>query len=408
MEVDKNQLLNSSEVFCMFPWIHTYIEPSGKVLPCCSTDSTIPFGSVKTDSIKNIINNDHYKQMRLNMLTGVKNKSCKFCYKTQDTSDWSFRDYANISFKHKFDEVMAKTNEDGSIDDFKMFYYDVRFSNICNFKCRTCGPGFSSLWAAEQKKLKANIPIVMHADDQSGKLLNEVFEHIDNFEMAYFAGGEPLITEEHYIILEELIKRKKTNIPLRYNTNLSNLKFKDHDLIQLWKQFSKVEISASIDHYGERAEYIRNGTDWGTVESNLKRIRSFDFIEYQINTVMSVFNYVTLADFYSYMIDKDLFRSTDKITLFKCMNPPWASAMALPPALKNQGSASINNLVTRLENDNFFSVQLIKNATRFAESENTWDTLKHKMRFEIAHKDNLRGENFKKTFPELQLILDTE
>jgi hypothetical protein len=123
---------------------------------------------------------------------------------------------------------------------------------------------------------------------------------------------------------------------------------------------------------------------------------------------MSVFNYVTLADFYSYMIDKDLFRSTDKITLFKCMNPPWASAMALPPALKNQGSASINNLATRLENDNFFSVQLIKNATRFAESENTWDTLKHKMRFEIAHKDNLRGEDFKKTFPELQLILDTE
>ena len=409
MDVNKNQLLNDSKVFCMFPWVHTYIEPSGKVLPCCSTDSSIPLGSIKLDSIKNIINNDHYKKLRLNMLNDIKSDSCKFCYKTEETNDWSFRGYANDNFKHKFDEVLANTNQDGSINDFKMFYYDIRFSNICNFKCRTCGPGLSSLWGAEKKKLQPNTPIVIHADNQTGKLIDEVFEHIDNFEIAYFAGGEPLITDEHYIILEELIKRKKTDIVLRYNTNLSNLKFKNYDLIHIWKQFKKVEVSASIDHYGDRAEYIRHGTNWGVVESNLKLIRSLDFVEYQINTVMSVFNYVTLTEFYMYMHDKGLFRPADKITLFKCMNPTWASAMALPLELKKQGTDKINNVLANyLEKHRFYSSQQIKNGAGFAESEHTWDIQKHKMRFEIAQKDNIRNEDFRKTFPELQSILDKE
>jgi organic radical activating enzyme len=408
MNVDKHYLLNDSKVFCIFPWIHTYIEPSGKALPCCSTDSSIPLGSIKTDSIRGIINNDRYRQLRLNMINDVKSDSCKFCYKTEETNDWSFRDYANSTFKHKFDEVIANTNEDGSINNFKMFYYDIRFSNICNFKCRTCGPGFSSLWGAEQKKFRPETPIVIHADDQSGKLIDEVFEHIDNIEIAYFAGGEPLITDEHYILLEELIKRNKTDIVLRYNTNLSNLKFKSYDLIHLWKQFKKVEVSASIDHYGDRAEYIRHGTNWGTVESNLKLIRSLDFIEYQVNTVMSLFNYVTLSEFYMYMQDKDLFRPSDKITLFKCMNPAWASAMALPVELKKQGSDKIDTLVNYLEKNRFFSSQQIKNAVGFAESEHTWDVQKHRLKFEVNQKDKLRDEDFRKTFPELQSILDKE
>jgi MoaA/NifB/PqqE/SkfB family radical SAM enzyme len=406
MEINKDHLLNKSKVFCILPWVHAYVEPTGDVLPCCTTDGRIPLGSVKNNSIKTVINNEGYKQMRLNMLNDVKSEACKFCYKTELTSPWSFRDYANKNFGKYFDETVANTNDDGSINDFKMRYYDIRFSNICNFKCRTCGSDFSSQWAAENKKFSPGHHIVIHADDHKGNLLNEVYEHINNIEMAYFAGGEPLITEEHYLILEELIKHNRTDVILRYNTNLSNLKFKDYDLISLWKQFKKVEISASIDHYGERAEYIRHGTNWGDIENNLKLIRTYDFIEYQFNTVMSVFNYTTLADFYSYMWIKGFYRPKDQISLFKCMDPAWASAQILPEEIKSIGTEKLNRIIPKFEKIKFYSVENIKNGVAFAESEHTWDIHKNKFQTEVRHKDKLRGEDFCKVFPEMSTMME--
>ena len=40
----------------------------------------------------------------------------------------------------------------GRIIKFRMRYFDIRFSNICNFKCRTCGSAFSSQWEARRLK----------------------------------------------------------------------------------------------------------------------------------------------------------------------------------------------------------------------------------------------------------------
>jgi MoaA/NifB/PqqE/SkfB family radical SAM enzyme len=284
--------------------------------------------------------------------------------------------------------------------------WDYRFSNLCNFKCRTCGSDFSSQWAAENKKFEPSQPIVIHADNNRGNLLNEVYEHINNIEMAYFAGGEPLITEEHYLILEELIKHKRTDITLRYNTNMSNLKFKDYDLISLWKQFKKVEVSASIDHYGERAEYIRSGADWGVVESNLNTIRNYDFINYHFNTVMSVFNYSSLPEFYRYMYSKGLYRPKDQMSLFKCMDPTWCSSQVLPEGIKAVSSANLTVLANELKALNFYSTDSITDGVKFADSEHTWSIYKDKFQAEIKHKDNLRGENFCKTFPELAHMME--
>ena len=34
-----------------------------------------------------------------------------------------------------------------------MPYIDFRFSNLCNFKCRTCGPDLSSSWYEDHNKM---------------------------------------------------------------------------------------------------------------------------------------------------------------------------------------------------------------------------------------------------------------
>jgi radical SAM protein with 4Fe4S-binding SPASM domain len=330
--MNKDFLLNDSKTFCMFPWVHLNATPKGDVYPCCSNDYTDPVGNTKDNTLAEIFNSPKMKELRVDMLNERKNKICDFCYKHEEAGPYSFRNYSKEQFANRFDEIVPTTQEDGTVDEFKMRYFDIRFSNICNFKCRTCGSEFSSKWGEEMKKnYDPNHPVLIHVDDNKGTVLDEVLEHIEHIDLAYFAGGEPLITDEHYTMLEAMIRKGRTDITLRYNTNASNIKYKKHDILDLWKHFKKIELSCSIDHYGERAEYMRKGTDWGKVEENLLTFRDLDYVIFQMNTVFSIYNYSTIGDFYQYLKDTNIVRTEDWYhSLYLAVHPNYYCAKSNP------------------------------------------------------------------------------
>ena len=290
-----------------------------------------------------------------------------------------------------------------------MHYFDIRFSNICNFKCRTCGSEFSSLWGAEMKKhFDPNHPVVIHADPK-GKLLQEVLDQVENIDLAYFAGGEPLITDEHYTILEELIRKGRTDITLRYNTNASNIKYKKHDILELWKHFKRVELSCSVDHYGERAEWLRKGTDWGKIEENLLIFRNLEQVVFQMNTVFSIFNYSTIGEFYQYLKDKSIVRKDDWYhSLYLAVNPDYYCARGLPRELKNEAAAKALAWASANETDGPSLSNLIKDAVNFADSSDEWINIKPTFLQHTASIDRIRNENFWEVFPELNRLRDLE
>jgi MoaA/NifB/PqqE/SkfB family radical SAM enzyme len=402
--MDKKHLLTDSKTFCMFPWMHLNVTPLGNVYPCCSSDYTEPFANVKDSSLKDIFNNDKMKQLRLDMLAGKDSSICTYCYKHEESSPFSFRKYSLEHFGKDFDELVTPTAADGSLPEFRMKYFDVRFSNICNMKCRTCGSEFSSQWAQEMKQhdnVETGYRIINHADN-TGNLLDEIKSQIPHMELAYFAGGEPLITEEHYIILEEMIRSgRNSEITLRYNTNMSNLKYKKHDILDLWSRFKRVEISASIDHYGERAEYIRHGTDWGVVESNLKSIRDLDYIDYQYNTVLSVFNYVTLSEFFQYMMDKDLLRKKDMISIYRALTPEYYASTILPTHLKITGTEKLIDLHRYMITNDWYQAMHVRDAINFTTQQDQWHEQKEQFLHHTHRRDKIRNEDFVKVFPEL-------
>ena len=405
MEIDKNNLLNESKVFCMFPWMHLNVTPKGDIYPCCSNNYSSPFGNTKTMTLKEAFNSEKMKELRLNMLTGQESKICEFCYKHEKAGPYSFRTYSKEHFSKYFDDVVPFTHIDGSVDDFKMRYFDIRFSNICNFKCRTCGAEFSSQWAKENQIHDKNHPIIFHADDSRGDLLEEVLTHIDHIDLAYFAGGEPLITDEHYIMLEEMIRKNKTDIVLRYNTNASNIKYKKHDILDLWKRFKKIELSCSVDHYGSRAEWLRHGTDWGKVESNLLLFRDLEYVSFQINTVFSIFNYLTLGEFYDYLKSKSIVRNGDwHHSLYLAVHPSYYSAKSMPKEIKFVAKEKIKNfIVDNLETYNLLG-RLTTDAMNFADEVDTWKDNKSIFLQHTRSVDKIRGEDFFSVFPELSKL----
>jgi MoaA/NifB/PqqE/SkfB family radical SAM enzyme len=378
-------------------------------VPCCISKNRIKhFGDTTIDSIETVVNSEPMKELRINMLTEKYNSTCQQCYAHEQQNIRSFRKAANLEYSKYFDETVPSTLDDGSITDFKMRYFDIRFSNICNFKCRTCGPEYSSQWEMENKKNNFHVKII--PKNNRAELLSEVLTHVQHMESAYFAGGEPLITEEHYVMLEEMIRCKRTDIRLSYNTNLSNFKFKDKDLLGLWKNFTNgVFVNASLDHFGERAEYIRHGTDWSIVESNLQLIKSLPYIHSQINTVVSLYNYYTIDEFYNYLISNGFYSSRDmEYTLYNMQGPIEFVSQVLPQQLKEEARLKIIKLKYKMKALGFGeqNVNSLDSIVTWAEADELWNEKKDYFRKEVARVDRIRGESFSKTFPELAQLLD--
>ena len=413
---------DKDQTFCMYPWIHLHVSPSGVAAPCCIAESCGTLDGVgdgRTSSLMQLVNSPKMNKLRLDMLNGVRNEECKKCYDHEDHDIKSIRQCTNEDFKHLFFNTVPHTNFiDGSLDQFQMYYFDIRYSNICNFKCRTCGQEFSSQW--EQENWANNVEHARKFPKIVNKtLFTDVLEQIDHMEWAYFAGGEPLITEEHYIMLEEMIKRKRTDIRLRYSTNFSTLQFKDKDLLQLWYHFENpVDLYASIDHYGERAEYIRHGTDWGKIESNFLKISKLKNINLSINTVYSLFNALTFDNFLEYMHDKNLLPfNTMYFSVYPMQSPNYYSTDMLPLEKKEIAKNAIHNIHSKFNSYGYKSKVLnsvLPPLLNWLNNDCILDhpikpdagTIKEFFQQEVAFRDKVRGEDFAKTFPELAFLLD--
>ena len=290
-EWDPIRMAESSSTFCALPWAHQYVNMDGKIRACCIYQTML--GDLKENTLEEIWNSDHTKKLRLRMLRGEKSVGCKMCSNradvnvptmADDSNDWLF--YVNQhdkpnTFKHDVRRLVASTDKTGHVPEHKLYYMDTRFNNLCNLSCRPCNSDFSTSWIADSKKIKQLRGILGPENKDtfnfSGKYETDAFEqikpHLAYVERVYFAGGEPMMQEDHYNILKELILLGRDDAKLRYNTNLSRLKLGENDVIELWKKFKTVVISASLDANYERAEYWRSGTKWDLVVDNIKRIK---------------------------------------------------------------------------------------------------------------------------------------
>jgi len=276
-------------------------------------------------------------------------------------------------------------------------------------KCRTCCSENSSLWEIEDAKQGKRLPIKIDKTVKS-TFINDAINHLDHVTEVYFAGGEPLIMEEHYIILEELLKKGRSDVRLRYNTNLSVLKYKDKDVLDLWSKFdNKVFVSVSLDHYGDRAEYIRNGTKWSDIIKNMTLLQNHENLFVSINTVLSAFNFLTLPDFYRYMIDAGWCSNKHHpFSIYMLTHPVFMDARILPPVLKEQGLENINKLIVDMKSQGFQdnTLKYFEQIKDWITSVDLWEKEGHKFKKEIIRLDKLRSEDFVKTFPELATLLN--
>ena len=307
----ENFLLSESKVFCIYPWIHMHALPTGEAWPCCHIDRTDrdPLGNCRQQTLEEIWNSENMQELRRNMLSEKSSNYCNHCYEQEKSGFFSGRQHANKYHGHKIYKI-NETSDLGQLNNFELSYWDIRFSNLCNLKCRTCDHTYSSQWYQDQAKIKGqdwekkNI-VLNFAGQNKSDMWDQLLTHIDYVEQIYFAGGEPLLMEEHYLILEELEKRKKFNVRLFYNTNFTHVKLKDRLVFDYWKKFQNVSVGASLDASGVRAEYIRKGTNWSQIEENrLVMMKICPDVDFFISPTLSIMNAWHLPDFHRDWVER--------------------------------------------------------------------------------------------------------
>jgi len=331
------ELLSTSETFCMLPWMHLHAFPDGRAYPCCFSQDKYPVGDLNSQSLREVWNGEKMKELRNRMLKHEPSKECIKCYDQEKSGFFSLRMSSNKHFGHNIG-LIDSTNSDGTAD-FVMKYWDIRFSNLCNMACRSCGTWFSSNWYEDHKKVTGSPPphakimrVGRHINDLWEQML-ESFEHTEQF---YFAGGEPIIMEEHYRILKELDRRKMYHVRLIYNTNFSKTKFKDIDVFKLWNKFDSVSVGASLDAEGVRAELMRKGTVWEQTVSNRRRMMEVcPKVDFYISSTVGLINSLHITDFHRSWAEQGLIKPMD-FNFNLLQYPDWQRMDVLPDEYKHK------------------------------------------------------------------------
>lgn len=408
LRADQADRLIKDNVFCMLPWIHLHGWPTGEAYPCCLADDKLPVGNLRTNSMVEIWNNDKMKTMRANMLAGKPCAECKKCYEQESSGFFSMRNSSNKHFGHHIADV-DKTQADGHHPEFKIRYWDIRFSNICNFRCRYCGPNFSSNWWEDKAALYGKSSIghnkFLYAGKDKNDIWNQMVEHIPYLDQIYFAGGEPLLMEEHYRLLQELVDRKLTHVRLIYNTNFSELRYKKKNVLELWKLFDSVSVGASLDAMGDRAAYMRKGTVWADIEDNRRQmIATCPNVDFYISATVNVFNVLHISDFHMDWVNQGLIKAQD-FNVNILQGPEYYRCDILPQPLKAIAKSKMQNAINWLKDKDHLNraTNGYNGILNFLDASDNSQLIPQFIKV-TKQLDDLRKESFKDTFPELGSI----
>lgn len=283
------------DTMCLAPWVHTYLSPQTERRMCCASrepaqnfkqyiDTGTGTGRYIPLTLEQHWNSEHMRSVRRRMMAGETLPECEVCNdRLLNTS--VYRTYFDHLFGHKLAEVFDSTSEDG-FTTMAPVSWDYRFSNLCNFKCRTCGDMLSSAWESEEKthnmvdwnnpknnwmRADSRDAITQFQDSQvEAEFAAAVEQH--SVEEIYWVGGEPLMYEQHWRYMRRIVELGDgPKLYARYNTNLSRIHYRGCNLYSdILDHIRDWQICASIDGTGAIGEYIRTGLDYETFCRNFE------------------------------------------------------------------------------------------------------------------------------------------
>lgn len=460
-----------SDTWCILPWVHLSTRPDGSMRVCCTanassvgpTNDTVHGGQVgilkdehgrpnnlNVSDFETAWNSTYMKNVRKQMMAGEKPASCIKCYKEEAAGHNSKRMWETRYWSERTDvgQLLADTNEDGSVPA-QLAYIDLRFGTKCQLACVMCSPHDSSGWI---KDYKAIFPAVENASlketmqwenkgsyngssynwhKQNQVFWKQFYEQMPNMQQIYFAGGESLIIEEHYEILEHAIEMGYAkDLELRYNSNA--VEWRD-DLFDLWKEFKLVRFHYSVDNIHEMNDYIRYPSKWARTEEvfHILDTQTPDNTEITVACAVQALNIYYLPDFIKWKLTQG-FRKINMwpfgaggVNYHFVYHPPHLNVKVLPEWFKDECEKKYEEFYPWWEEnwelgipswhkgkvtketfmDASYGIDRLKGMINFMKSEDWSQRLPETKEF-LDLCDKQRGISFSDTFPEMKDIFN--
>ena len=279
--------------YCTRPFTDIYSDGFGRYMPCCHATVNHPnkpqdvssFASMSVDETSLM---EWYNSQQLNLLredmkcgkiTPLISDVCRKCIISENNGLKSGR------IEHL-----------GDLEERNFFIKLRLFGNACNLSCYMCNIKNSSKRISQTQKMIEidpfigqilgynNLPEALKNGDGFDYSISnpEVFDRCINdlksiapkIREINIIGGEPFIMASHYKVLDALIEcGQSKNIILSYTSNLTKLTWSGCRVIDYLKYFKEVNISWSVESIEEKNDYIRFGSSWKELVSNVNIIR---------------------------------------------------------------------------------------------------------------------------------------
>ena len=303
-----------SPTFCMAKWHHTTIYlQSGETHSCYHPKPhKIPLEEILINPGA-LHNTEQKKIERLQMLNGGKPSGCQYCWNIEAlgedyVSDRKERN-STIYTPDRFEQIKT-----GPWDqNINPQYIEISFGNECNFKCGYCHPKHSSSYHKEIKDFGPYDMVKNHRNDINWFKVyeEETNPYVDawwrwwpevrkTLTILRITGGEPLLQQSTWRLLEDLENNPLPNLELNINSNfgvkpvlIERLIEKANKLVH-GKKIKNFKIFTSLDTWGAPAEYIRTGLDLKIWEKNFYTYMTHTKLPL---TFMVTFNVLTVTNF---------------------------------------------------------------------------------------------------------------
>jgi organic radical activating enzyme len=322
--------------YCSFPfesiapksWLHG--KPN-RVTPCCNmkTESEDPMGVqplIDQDAtLLDIFMSKKFDILRQDLLSGIRNKACDYCWNLEDRTGASPRLTAIKSLSFEKAPVTPKLRK-----------IDTMIDENCNLRCRTCAPSVSnSLRQDYHNILQLDLPLPEYYNtkqeeskiDTSGtqtffapnkNYIQEIINLESEIQEFKFTGGEPTTSKSFWEIINNIKNPKEIKLHLTTNATKFNTQFLD-----IVAKFKQRHFTLSIDGTRSTYEYIRFPANWRKIESNIDKLcstQSFATTEIHVCSVLNIYNMLNLRNLVDWIIQHNWY--SDHKIKWKCIPDP--------------------------------------------------------------------------------------
>lgn len=364
-------------------------------------------------------NTQHKKSIRQLMLSGKQPEECSNCWSVEKNyQEGVFSDRIKKSSTFWSRPFKNKILND-PLSNINPPYVEISFDNTCNLKCSYCNSLNSSKWVEEIKKF-GGYPTSDNYHSLDVNLLpkqKDFNPYIESFwnwwpnlypdlKVFRITGGEPLLSQHTFKVMDKIIDNPKKDLEFGVNTNLSVPNILIDSFIE---KMQRIEVKDKIvytsgEGFGVKGEYSRFGLNYDQWKINCSKI--LQQIPNCKLTIMSAFNVFSVSNYKMFINDLLELRKmgTVYIDVSYVRDPAFLSIFILDDSFEKY----FVDLVRLFEDNNFsyFELNNVKRLYSVYKNLRLKDinliNSRHDFIKYVDELDKRRKTNFLQTFPELE------